>query len=163
MLLVGVALGVAYVVSLHRFSRAWSSSRTVSFLSGCVVITATGVVGGSSFTAHMIEHVALGMVAPVLLTLGAPVTLALQAAPRRAASVLRRALHSRVASILTHPVLVWTLFGTTLVALVFSPLLEWSVRHDAIHAIVHVHFLTVGLLFAATMLAVDPIPRPLPY
>jgi putative copper resistance protein D len=72
-------------------------------------------------------------------------------------------LHSRVASILTHPVLVWTLFGTTLVALVFSPLLEWSVRHDAIHAIVHVHFLTVGLLFAATMLAVDPIPRPLPY
>jgi putative copper resistance protein D len=49
------------------------------------------------------------------------------------------------------------------VALVFSPVLEWSVRNDAVHVLVHAHFLLVGSLFASTLIAIDPIPRPLPY
>lgn len=62
-----------------------------------------------------------------------------------------------------HPVVAWALFGATLVALVFSPLLEWSVRNDAVHAVLHAHFLLVGSLFASTLIAIDPIPHPLPY
>jgi putative copper resistance protein D len=41
--------------------------------------------------------------------------------------------------------------------------LEWSARNDAVHGLVHAHFLLVGTLFAATMVAIDPIPRPLPH
>src|SRR4051812_22472120 len=108
----------------------------------------------------MTEHVLIGMVAPLLLALGAPITLALQATDGRG---LRRLLRTRVVRTLTHPLVVWALFGTTLVAVVFSPLLEWSVRHDSVHGLVHAHFLLVGTLFAATLVAIDPIPHPLPH
>jgi putative copper resistance protein D len=124
------------------------------------VLIATSFVGDSSFTAHMTEHVLLGMVAPVLLALGAPITLALQATDGRR---LRRMLHSWVVRTLTHPVVAWTLFGGTLVALVFSPLLEWSVRNEAVHALLHAHFLIVGSLFATTLVGVDVLPRALPH
>ena len=108
----------------------------------------------------MFEHVALGMVAPVLLVLGAPITLALQATDGRG---LRRLLHSPVVRALTNPIVAWALFGATLVAIVFSPLLEWSVRNDLVHGALHAHFLLVGFLFASTLLAIDPIPHPLPH
>ena len=160
MLLVGVALGVAYVGGVRRVPRRWPWTRTAPFLSGCGVLVVAAVAPGSSFTAHMTEHVLIGMVAPVLLALGAPITLALQATDGRA---LRRWLRSPIVGIVTHPIAAWGLFGATLIALIFSPLLELSVRNDAVHALLHAHFLLVGSLFAATLLAIDPIPHPLPH
>jgi putative copper resistance protein D len=124
------------------------------------VLVVAAFIGDTSFTAHMTEHVLLGMVAPVLLALGAPITLTLQATN---GSGLRRALHSRVVRVLTHPVVAWILFGGTLVALVFSPLLEWSVQNDAVHALLHAHFLVVGSLFATTLVGLDALPQPLPH
>lgn len=124
------------------------------------MLIASAFVAGHGFTGHMTEHVLIGMVAPVLLALGAPVTLALQATDGRS---LRRVLHSPLARVLTHPVVAWGVFGGTLVALVFSPLLEWSVRNDAVHAVVHAHFLLAGSLFATTLVAIDPLPHPLPH
>ena len=160
MLLVGVALGAVYVVGIRRVPRQWPWMRTVAFLSGCAVLVVAAVLPGSSFTGHMTEHVLVGMVAPVLLALGAPITLALQATRGGA---LRRLLHSPFVRVLTHSIVAWMLFGATLVALVFSPLLELSVRNNAVHAGLHAHFLLVGSLFAATLIAIDPIPRPLPH
>lgn len=163
MFLVGVVLGGAYVAGARRVRREWPMSRTAPFLLGCVVLVAAALMPGSSFTSHMTEHVAIGMVAPVLLALGAPITLALQASGPATSRTLRLALRSRAARLLTHPVVAWVLFGVTLVVLVFSPLLEWSVRGDAVHAAVHLHFLLAGSLFAATFIAIDPIPHPLPH
>jgi putative copper resistance protein D len=134
--------------------------RTTAFALGCAVLAIAGLLSDSSFTLHMTEHVLLGMVAPVLLALGAPITLALQATE---GGGLRRLLHSPIVRALTHPIVAWVLFGATLVALVFSPLLELSVRNGAVHAVLHAHFLLVGSLFAATVIAIDPIPHPLPH
>jgi cytochrome c oxidase assembly factor CtaG len=159
-LLVGVALGLVYAVGVQRVPRRWPWTRTAAFLTGCAVLVAAGTLPGSGFTAHMTEHVLIGLVAPILLALGAPITLALQATD---GAGLRRLLRSRIVRVVTHPIVAWTLFGATLVALVFSPLLEWSVRNDAVHGVVHAHFLLVGSLFAATLLAIDPIPHPLPH
>jgi putative copper resistance protein D len=163
MLLLGVVLGLVYVVGVRRVPRPWPVVRTSAFLLGCTTLAASALLSSTSFTAHMTEHVLIGMVAPFLLVLGAPITLALQASNQPTSRALRRLLHSRVGGVFTHPVVAWALFGATLVALVFSPLLEWSVRNDAVHALVHGHFLLVGSLFAATLVAVDPLPRPLPH
>ena len=163
MLPVGVALAVAYGVLVRRVARPWPVARSLAFFSGCAVLAATGLWPGSGFTAHMTEHVAIGMVAPVLLVLGAPITLALQATRGSTSRTLRHLLHSRAVRTLTHPVVTWVVFGATLVAVVFSPLLEWSVRNDAVHALVHVHFLAAGTLFASAILAIDPIPHPMPH
>jgi putative copper resistance protein D len=158
--LVALGLAVLYVVGVRRVPRRWPAGRTAAFLAGCAVLLTSQFVSGTGFTGHMTEHVLIGMVAPLLLALGAPITLALQATDGRG---LRRLLHSGVVRVLTNPLVVWVLFGTTLVALVFSPVLEWSARNDAVHGLVHAHFLLVGTLFAATMVAIDPIPRPLPH
>ena len=160
MLVVGVALAAVYVLGVRRVPRQWPLPRTSAFLLGCALLLAASVVPGSSFTTHMTEHVALGMIAPILLALGAPITLALQAT---GGGTLRWLLRSPIVRVLTHPIVAWVLFGATLVALVFSPLLELSVRNDAVHGLLHAHFLLVGSLFAATLIAVDPIPHALPH
>lgn len=162
-MLVGVAFAVAYLVGVRRVPRRWPPSRTCAFVSGCAVLVVSAFMSSSSFTGHMTEHVLIGMAAPVLLALGAPVTLALQACGPTSARSLRRMLHSPVARVLTNPFVVWAVFGVTIVVLVFSPLLQWTVQHDAVHALVHLHFLVAGYLFVATMLVVDPVPRPLPH
>lgn len=163
MLLVGALLAVAYLVGRRRVRRPWPVARTASFVAGCIVLGAAAAAPDSSFTAHMCEHIAIGMVAPVLLALGAPITLALQSSGPSTSRTLRLVLRSRLVRALTHPLVAWMVFGATLVALVFSPLLVWSARNDAVHALVHIHFLLAGSLFATTFIAIDPIPHPLPH
>jgi len=161
-MLVGVALAALYLVGVRRVRRPWPAGRTVAFVAGAAVLAFSAFPSSSSFTGHMLEHVVIGMVAPVLFVLGAPITLALQALRPSSARSLRRLLHTPGARVLTHPLVAWVIFGVTLVVLVFSPLLEWSVHHDAVHALVHLHFLFAGYLFVATMLVIDPVPHPLP-
>jgi putative copper resistance protein D len=77
--------------------------------------------------------------------------------------MLLRVLHSAPARVLTHPLTAWVLFGGTIVVLYFTPLYEASLRHDWIHAAVHVHFVVAGSLFLAHVIGLDPIPGALRY
>jgi putative membrane protein len=166
-----IVAAAAYVVGLRRLrtrGRAWPAARSVAFLSGLAVIlvaTESGLAAYDRvlFSLHVAQHVLLGMVAPVLLVLGAPVTLALQAGSRRAQEKLLRVLHSAPLRVLTHPLTAWTLFGGSLVALYFTPLYELSLRNEAVHAAVHAHFIGAGCLFLAHVVGLDPIPGALGY
>lgn len=157
---------VAYVAGVRRLARRgrrWPRSRNLSFGAGAMVLvlaTQTGLARYEelSFAAHSGQHVLVGMVAPAFLAGAAPVTLALQAASRPLRQVLLAVLHSGPARLLGHPMVVWVVFGGTLVALYGGPLLEASLRHEAIHGILHAHFLLAGLAFAWIALGVDPHP-----
>src|SRR5262249_54641911 len=82
-----IVLAVLYVLGarrLHRRGDAWSRWRTVSWVTGCVgllLVTSSGIgtYGYAMFSVHMAIHMALNMFIPVLLVLGAPVTLLLRA------------------------------------------------------------------------------------
>lgn len=166
-LLLVLALGCGYAAGVRRLDRRgrrWARGRSLAFGSGVVVISLATQSGlaryeGVLFSAHSAQHVLLGMVGPTLLALGAPVTLALQASPRPTQQVLLRALHSRLARLLAHPVMAWLLFGGTLVALYAGPLLELSLRNEIVHGMVHVHFLAAGTLFCWTAVGADPNPH----
>jgi putative copper resistance protein D len=162
-----VAATAGYLVGTRRLARRgrpWPRPRTAAFLAG-VAALATATLSGLArydtvlFSAHVAQHVLLGIVAPLLLALSAPVTLALQAADRRNQVNLLRALHSRPARVLGHPVLAWFVFGATLFALYFSPLYELSLRNGVVHAWVHVHFVVAGSLFAWATIGLDPVPH----
>jgi cytochrome c oxidase assembly factor CtaG len=155
---------------LVRRGDRWPLGRTLAFALGLATVlevTATGIggYGMRMLSVHMVQHMALSMIAPVLLLMGAPVTLALRAlhpaipgrhGPRECLTAL---LHSRTARILTAPAFTLPLFIASLYGLYFTPLFDILMRSWWGHDLMLAHFLAVGLLFFFPLLGVDPGPR----
>jgi putative membrane protein len=165
---VAAALYVIGVRRLHARGRSWPANRTVAFLSGLAVVlvaTDSGIAAYDTvlFSLHVVQHILLGMVAPLLLVLGAPITLALQAGSRSAQRRVLRFLHSSPVRVLTHPLTAWLLFSTSIVTLYFTPLYELSLRNGWFHVATHGYFLLAGCLFLAHVVGLDPIPHALGY
>jgi putative copper resistance protein D len=161
-----VLLAVGYVVGVRRVG-GWPVGRTVSWLAGCVVmvvVTCSGVgrYAPAMFSVHMAEHMGLSMVVPVLLVLGAPLTLVREAAPGGAVEGLRALYGTAVVRWLTHPVVVLVLFAGSPFCLYFTGLFDAAVRFHWAHTAIGVYFLVVGVLFAWVVVGVDPTPRRLP-
>ena len=89
--------------------RHWPKTRAALWLLG-LVCAASAVVGPlaqrahADLRAHMVGHVLLGMLAPLLVALAAPVTLAPRALPPGPARRVARVLRSAAIGILIHPV-----------------------------------------------------------
>jgi putative copper resistance protein D len=161
---VTVAAGALYLAGVRRLAtrgRTWPRARSVAFGAGLAVLVVATQSGFAQydrtlFSYHVVQHVLLGMIAPLLLVLGAPVTLALQAARRPAQLRMLRFFHSRPVTACTHPAMIWVAFAATLVVLYFTGLYELSLRNGAVHAMVHAHFVVVGALFMGYVVGLDP-------
>lgn len=73
---------------MRRRGDSWPVGRTISFVIGVLTIglvmcTKLNDYGMVMFSVHMVQHMVISMLTPILLLLGAPVTLALRALPRR--------------------------------------------------------------------------------
>jgi cytochrome c oxidase assembly factor CtaG/putative copper export protein len=168
------ALYVAAVVRLRRRGDRWPPGRIVAWLLGCLVllfVTSSGVgrYMPAMFSMHMVAHMGLSMLAPILLVLGGPVSLALRALPAAGRGEppgmrewLLAALHSRVSRFLTNPVVATTLFVAGFYGLYLSSLFDTTVSSHAGHMAMNVHFLVSGYLFYWFVIGVDPTPRPIP-
>ncbi|MBU4464514.1 MAG: cytochrome c oxidase assembly protein, partial [Actinobacteria bacterium] len=110
-----------------------------------------------------------GMVIPVLLVPGAPITLALRAIRKRTDSSrgarewILLLVHSRVAGVLTHPLVAAGVFAASLWVFYYSPLFRWATVDHVGHEWMIFHFLIVGYLFVQTLVGVDPIGNQAPY
>jgi cytochrome c oxidase assembly factor CtaG/putative copper export protein len=176
LIVVGTALALylAGVRTLSRREQRWPIARTLSWLAGLAIATfvlnsGLAAYGRALFSAHMLQHMTLTMIVPILLGMGAPITLALRALPAHPATGPRGArewllvmLHSRVARILTHPLVTLTLYVVTLYGFYFTPLFDLSHRSHLAHALMHVHFIAIGCLYFWPILGIDPMPRRLP-
>ncbi|WP_084216588.1 cytochrome c oxidase assembly protein [Pseudonocardia spinosispora] len=178
-LLFGTAALVAaalYLLAVRRLARrgdGWPVGRTVSWIAGCAVVliaTSSGIgrYSPAMFSMHMAEHMMLAMLAPILLVLAAPVTLALRAlpvsgkdAPPGPREWLLAAVHSTPARWLTHPLVTLPLFVGTYYLLYFSGLFEAALPSHPAHLLMIVHFMATGALFFWPLIGVDPAPRPL--
>jgi putative membrane protein len=165
LVLIGLT-GTLYALGVRRLAargRRWSPARAtamVGALAVAVVATQSGVARheDARMWVHMVQHVLLGLVVPLLVVLSAPLTLALQSAGPATRQTLRRALRTRAAHVLAHPVVAWALFGGGLVALYLTPLLDLSVRNGAVHLLVHTHVVASGVLFLAVLVGIDRLP-----
>lgn len=159
-----LASALAYCLAVvvgRRRDRAWPTRRTWCWLAGtaaCLMAVTPPLaeLSDSSFAAHMLAHLLLGMVGPLLLVRGAPVTLALRTLPVAGARRLARLLLTRPVRLLTSPVPaaigdaggLWLLYSTDLYRLAES--------HPWLHLLVHAHVFTFGYLFAASIVGIDP-------
>lgn len=173
-----IVLALGYLVAAVRLRRRgdqWPVGRTISWSLGCVALlitTSSGVraYGSAMFSVHMGEHMALNMFVPVLLVLGAPVTLALRAlpaAPKDGAPGPREWLtwfvHAPVTRFLSHPVVAFVLFVGSLYLVYFTPLFDTLIRYHWGHEFMTVHFLLTGYLYYWGIIGIDPGPRRLPF
>jgi putative membrane protein len=152
----------------RRHGRGAVPTRHVAAFAGGLVAIAVALVSPLDywaeqlFSAHMVQHDLLAMVAPPLLLLGAPLTVALRAVrPATARRWIAPALHSRPVLLLTAPPVAFGLFTTFLWVAHLSPLYDAALRDDRIHVLEHLGFLGLGLLFWWPVVGIDPNPRPL--
>jgi putative membrane protein len=161
-----IELGLAlwYVLSVRRLAkrgRSWSRWRTVSFLGGTallIVAVQSGLAAYDDqvFAAHVVQHLLLMNFAPILLTLSAPMTLALQASDRPTQQRLLKVLHHPVAQFLTNPVLVVLVSYGTMIVYFLTPFYNFSLEHPLVHDLTHLHFLVSGCLFWWLVVGRDP-------
>ena len=163
-LLVATALYLAGLWRLRLRGHHWPIGRSMAFLVGGIGVIAfagvsgLGVYDDTMFSMHMVQHMLLAMVAPIFLALGAPITLALRTTPPAVRRVLLAILHSRVAAVLTFPLLGWGLFVASPFALYFTSWYPATLNNDFLHEMLHLHFLLVGCLFFWPLIGIDPIP-----
>ncbi|MFM9151285.1 MAG: cytochrome c oxidase assembly protein [Candidatus Planktophila sp.] len=170
-LVLTTALYIKGVVILKKRGDTWPVGRTVAFALGITGIDfatsgGLGVYAMYSFEYHMVAHMTLGMIAPIGLVLGAPVTLALRTLPqgrtpeeRGPRAVLVALLHSRYGILLTNPVIALALFDGSLFVLYFTDLFGTLMSNHAGHLLMNIHFILAGFLFFMIVIGVDPSPR----
>ena len=159
---------------LRKRGDAWPWYRTVLWVAGMLLlfwITNGGVNAYEKylFSAHMLAHMALGMMVPVLLVPGAPITLALRTIAKRTDGSrgprewIMLVVHSRVFAVLGNPIVAAVLFAGSLWVFYYSPLFEWATVNHVGHQWMIVHFLGTGYLFVQSLIGVDPSPTRAPY
>lgn len=172
-----VVMALVYLAGVRRLRRrgdAWPVGRTLAFLLGCLVLLLTTSSGigrymPAVFSVHMGAHMLLSMLVPILLVLGAPVTLALRALPAAGRADppgprewLLAALHSKFSQLITNPFVATALFVVGFYGLYFGGIFDAAAGSHAGHVAMNIHFLLSGYVFYWVVIGIDPTPRPLP-
>jgi putative copper resistance protein D len=153
--------------TLPRRGERWPVSRTWLFLGALSLLAVTlqgsiDAYGHELFWMHMIEHLLLIMVVPVLVILGQPIRLA-AAGTDRVATRTMAALRTRVVSVLTFPLVALGCYAAVLVGTHLTSFMQDMLTHEFLHELEIVLYLGSGYLFFLPLLAHEPITRQLSY
>lgn len=168
--LFGIVLYLRGVMILQARGDKWPLSRTIPWVMGMAVLFyvtngAPNAYQEYLFSVHMVGHMVLSMLVPVLLVPGAPVTLLSRAqAPRTDGSRGLRewalwAVHTPYAWFISHPLVAGLNFALSLVMFYYTPLFRWATEEHLGHQWMLVHFLITGYLFVQSLIGVDPQPH----
>ena len=175
LLVLAVALYIKGVIVLTKRGDKWPVGRTISFALGISVIDfatsgGLGLYANFAFSYHMAAHMFLGMIAPIGIVLGAPITLALRTLPQGRTSTERgvrgsliSALHSRLGRFYTNPLIALAIFDGSLFALYFTSLFGGMMQSHVGHFFMNFHFILAGTLFFYVVVGIDPNPRKIPH
>ena len=131
--------------------------RATSFLVGVVLIwlaigSPLAMLDEQLLTAHMMQHLLLMTIAPLLIWIGAPVMPLLHGLPQKIVqSALAPAMRSpvvRVAGrVLSDPAVCWLAAAVALVGWHIPAIFNMALQSEGLHVAEHVSFLSAGFLF----------------
>lgn len=156
----------AYLLGVRRLrrrtSRRWSGWRSASFAAGALLLGlawSPPVQGWAhdDIRGHMVQHLLIGMHAPLGLVFGAPLRLLLGGGLAGAGRAIRLAARLP-ARVIVHPIAAAIVNVGGLYLLYLTPVYA-STASPAIHHGVNIHFLLAGYLFAWSIAGPDPLPR----
>ena len=162
--LAALAAYIVMAMRQRRQGRPWNTLRTASFALGITLLAImvsppVSAASHDSLGMHMVQHLAIGMFAPLALVLGAPVTLLLRILPVSGGKRISALMRSPVSHLLTHPVTAMVLNIGGMYVLYLTPLYALSLEFPALHGLVNLHFLAAGYLFTWSIMGPDPAPR----
>lgn len=152
---------LAAIITNRRYKK-WPIYRILFWSLGMLtaLIAVVGPLATSAhtnFTAHMISHLLLSMVAPIFMAIAVPMTLILRTLSTTLARKLTKILKSRFLQFVTHPITaailnvggLWLLYTTDLYVLM---------HENALFALfVHLHFFVAGYIFTVSIIYFDPV------
>lgn len=163
-LVAAAALYLRGVARVRPARSAFPRWRVACFFSGLGVTyialqSPIQAYSGRLFAVHMVQHLLLTMVAAPLMVLGTPIVLALRASSASFRErVLAPLVHSRVAALLSHPVVSWSMFTAALWASHFTNLYEDALGNEAVHGLEHGLYVLAAVLFWRPVVGLDPGP-----
>ena len=159
------------VVRVRRRGDAWPVGRTVPWVLGCVILFLTtssgmGMYMMADFASHMVGHMLVSMLVPVLLALGGPLTLALRALPAAGRANppgprewIVEFINNPLSRFLTHPIVASVQFVAGFYLIYFGGFYQTLASEHLGHMFMNVHFLISGYLFYWVIIGVDAAPR----
>lgn len=161
------AVYLAGVRQLRRCGRQWPPARTAAWLAGCAVLlvatsSGIGTYAPAVFSVHMVAHMLLATLVPVLLILGHGVTLALQVAPTRVAERLVSLLDAPATRLIRHPAVSWAAVALTLFGLYPTGLYAAVLYDHWAHLAMDTAFFGTGLALFWPVLGHSVAGRALP-
>ncbi|MFC8717862.1 cytochrome c oxidase assembly protein [Kitasatospora sp. NPDC057198] len=165
------ALAAGYLLGARRHrtggSGRWPWYRTAAFLGGLAVWVWTtcsglGVYERVLFTDRAVQLVLLLMLVPMLLALGAPVSLLAAALPGAGRERLRAALSGRVSRVLMFPLVSTVLLVAPPWLLYFTPWYAHTLTSPLWNTGFHLVLVLLGLLYFWPRLQLDPVAREYP-
>ncbi|MDT7727215.1 MAG: hypothetical protein QOI21_3791 [Actinomycetota bacterium] len=162
-----LALAAWYLLAARRHG-SWPRGRKVSFLVGLatvLVVTCSflGVYDHTLFWVRAVQTTTLLMITPLLLALGAPVTLLMRSVSAAVAGRLRRIGRGKAARALTFPLVVTGLLVAPPFILYFTPLYELCLREPLVDGVVRLLLVAAGFGYFWTRVQLDPTPREDPH
>jgi putative membrane protein len=169
-----LASGALYALGVARLWRHAGRGRGVSvlqawaFVAGWLslvvaLVSPLDALGARLFSAHMVQHEILMLIAAPLLVLGRPLAAWAWALPQRQARAIGGFFHSRAWSgfwsVLTDPLAAWSLHAIALWAWHVPSFFEAALRDEGWHTLQHASFLGTALLFWWAMLGADARAR----
>ncbi|MCW2870053.1 cytochrome c oxidase assembly protein [Actinacidiphila oryziradicis] len=153
----------AYLYAVHRAGE-WPLHRTAVFCMGLVVLevsvsSAIGVYAHPLFWMHMVQHLLLIMVVPILLVAGQPLRLTVSAFGDRADRLLR----SRAAGWLFSVPIGFGVYAVTIAGTHLTPFMQLMLTHGYVHVLEQVLYLVSGFLLFLPLIAHEPVRWPLAY
>jgi putative copper resistance protein D len=172
---VAIGLYIWGVVRVTRRGGRWPLSRLLFWLAGWglalyLAVSGLWMYSTAVFSWHMLVHMTVNMMIPVLCVLGAPISLVYAASRTRlpgefagAQELLGRLAENRLVRVLLSPPVVWLNYVGSLFLVYFSSLFPWLMRYHWGHQLMLLHFMVAGYAFFALLVGPDRHPWQLPY
>lgn len=155
-------LGRPYpIVRLAAWCAAW-------LLTLFLAVTGLWEYSTVQYTWHMVVHMTINMMVPVLAVLGGPLGLITAASDPRpgrvgAAAALEALEASRPWQVLTSPLVAWLLYVGSLFAVYFTPAFTYLMKYHWAHQLMLLFFMVTGYLFFDHIIGSDKAGRQLPH
>jgi putative membrane protein len=164
-LLGGAAEAYVWTACRARGTAAgWSGFRVIAWLTGIALVAVATSPDLSGWVHHddrgqLVQHLIVGMYAPLALVLAAPMTLALRSVPRPHAKRITGVLRHPSGRLIGHPVTALVLSTGGLYLVHLTAISPAAHTEPLLHTAVVFHYFAAGYLFAWSIAGPDPAPH----